>query len=100
MLSTLGIGVEPVPTMIVTVPPPGRDEPTSGDWSTTTSLSMLALTPRTMAVRPAALIAVCAWSSVLPRSCGTAMERAVGLGAGVGGAGVGLGGLAVGDGGA
>src|SRR5439155_18398220 len=102
MLATSGIVVEPVPTLSETVPPGGKAAPTSGDWSATTFLSTLALTPRTVAVRPAAWSAARASSSVLPRSCMTATVRGVGDGGGkgvaVGGAGEGVGGTGVGEG--
>src|SRR5438105_13388566 len=75
--------------MIVTVPPAGNGAPASGVCRTTTFLSMFSLTPTTVEVNPSALSATCASSRVLPRSCGTAMARVVGLGWGTG---VGLGG--------
>src|SRR6266545_4951993 len=66
------------------------------------SRSTLILTPRTITVSPAACSAARASSSDLPRSCGTAMVRGVGLGGtrvGVGGTGVGEGGAGEGVGG-
>src|SRR5437868_13642930 len=102
MLATSGIVVEPVPTLSETVPPGGKAAPTSGDWSATTFLSTLALTPRTVAVRPAAWSAARASSSVFARSCMTATVRGVGdaggRGVAVGGAGEGIGGTGVGEG--